>query len=522
MHFLHKKAPESKDLESISRLNFTVNYGKILTMKQAKIQAFIPWTLLILCSVCYVSLIFNQNVWMDEAFTATLIRTDMAGVISRSMKDTLPPLYNILLKLMTDLFGYSVPVMKITSVIPMIATLFLGATVVRRRHGLFAGCLFMLSLTAMPLMLYYGVEIRMYSIGFFFSTASGIYAFEVLLDSNRKNWILFTLFSVLAGYSHHFAFVCVGVIYFFLLLYYITKQRQNIRRWFLCLLATLILYLPCLLITLKQLKRVSGYFSMPEITPRLFVQYMLYPYTTGITVLSLLLLLSVICLFVRRIVLFVRKGKQNSVPDASDAEDVADTESARHMYALLCVLPYYLILLFGTVLSKIMTANIFVDRYLFFSCGLIWLFFSIEISSLPEAAIKGIRIPVRALAVIFILLIFAATFHAEWELEYGQDPSDMIAYLDSHVSSGDGLITCADSEALYWCLPFYAPALHPYDTTDHGLGALNDNTISRLWIAVDEAASLPELRDANGDMREPVYDGTFDFDRYRFSLYHTP
>ena len=133
---------------------------------------------LIILSAVFLSLIFNNNVWMDEAFTASLVHADLRTVLRQSMKDTLPPLYNILLKLMTDVFGYSVPVMKITSVIPMIATLFVGARVVRKRFGFFTALLFIMCLTFMPLMMYYGVEIRMYSLGFFFATVSGIYAYE--------------------------------------------------------------------------------------------------------------------------------------------------------------------------------------------------------------------------------------------------------------------------------------------------------------------------------------------------------
>ncbi len=425
---------------------------------------------------------------MDEAFTASLIRTDMAGVISRSMQDTLPPLYNILLKLITDVLGYSVPVMKLTSVLPMILTLVLGATVVRHRHGLMTSCIFMLCLTLMPLMLYYGVEIRMYSLGFFFATASGIYAYEVLCESCPKNWICFTLFSVLAGYSHHFAFVTVGIVYFFLLLYYIIKDRAHIRRWFLCLLVTFVLYLPCMLITIQQIVRVSGYFSMPEVTLLLFCRYMIYPYITGQRILSVLLMLSVIALLI--FALFHIK-------------------TAKHMYALLCFLPYYIVLLFGTVISHIMTANIFVDRYLFFSCGLIWLFFAIEIASLP-------KIQWQYAGLCFAVLIGIQTYRSEWQLEYGVDPSAMIAYLDENVEEGDGILTCADSEALYWCLSFYAPQAKAFVTTDTALEALKNNEIRELWIAVDEGVALPDTPTTPDPVDE------FTFDRYRIKLYHLP
>ena len=470
-------------------------------MKQARFLSWIPWILLLFCSLCYVSLIFNQNVWMDEAFTASLIRTDMSGVISRSMQDTLPPLYNILLKLMTEALGYFVPVMKLTSVIPMVCTLLLSATVVRKRHGLLTGCIWMLALTCMPLMLNFGIEIRMYSLGFFFATASGVYAYEVVCESRPKNWIMFTLFSVLAGYTHHFAFVTAGTVYFFLLLYYLIKDRAHIRRWFLCLLATAVLYLPCLLTTLKQIGRVSGYFSMPEVTFSVFLKYLIYPYITGNRILSAILGLSVVLLFVYGLY------RLKTEPSASQ------------VYALLCVLPYYIVLLFGVIVSRIMTANIFVDRYLFFACGLIWLSFAITVPLLPPLRIKEWSMKWIYPAIVIILLIGAVTYHDTWKQEYGQDPAKMIAYLDEHVNEHDGLITCADSEALYWCLWFYAPGLKLYSSVADAVDALKAGDAKTVWIAVDDAHTLSDLESEAADAITPSPAGAFSFDRYHFSLY---
>ena len=99
-------------------------------------ENIISWLLVVIGAIVYISLTFNKNVWLDEAFSASLVRTDMAGVIERSMADTLPPLYNIILKISTDIFGYSVPVMKLTSVVPMIITMIVSATVVRNPTAL--------------------------------------------------------------------------------------------------------------------------------------------------------------------------------------------------------------------------------------------------------------------------------------------------------------------------------------------------------------------------------------------------
>ena len=89
-----------------------------------KTEKTVIWTAFVLLSAVFVSLVWNNNVWMDEAFTASLVHTDFAHVISRSMADTLPPLYNIILKIMTSVFGYKLYVMKLTSEeLPLIAKL---------------------------------------------------------------------------------------------------------------------------------------------------------------------------------------------------------------------------------------------------------------------------------------------------------------------------------------------------------------------------------------------------------------
>ena len=203
-------------------------------------ENIISWLLVVIGAIVYISLTFNKNVWLDEAFSASLVRTDMAGVIERSMADTLPPLYNIILKISTDIFGYSVPVMKLTSVVPMIITMIVSATVVRKSHGFKTSALFTIALFTMPNLLFFGVEIRMYSLGFMFATIAGIYSYEVINNYSIKNLIIFSLVSALAGYSHHFAFVSVGFVFLFMLIYYFVLDRTNIKRWFYCLLITVV------------------------------------------------------------------------------------------------------------------------------------------------------------------------------------------------------------------------------------------------------------------------------------------
>ena len=463
-----------------------------------------------------ISLTFNNNVWLDEAFTATLVRTDMAGVLERSMADTLPPLYNIILKLTTDIFGYTVPVMKLTSAVPMILTMILGATVVRKRFGALTSYIFILALTVMPNMMFFGVEIRMYSLGFLFATASGIFAYEVISEPCRKNWIIFTLSSVLAGYSHHFAFVTVGFVYLFLLIHACAEQKKfNTERdrelhpiilssFAKCLFATFLLYLPCLLVTLKQFKSVSGYFSMPEVTLSVFIKYCRYPFTVGFTPLSIILSALTLILLIRLVIRLFGDHTRDDI------------------FALYCFIMFYGVLLFGTVVSKMMTANIFVDRYLFFALGLIWLFFSIEAGSLKKPLVYCI--------IMLELLTGFYSYTQAFTAEYARGTDEMTAWLDKNVSEGDSLYTLEDYEELAWCLPFYDDRLTNYETLDEAVTAAGGNNV---WVAVmngyedETAAELPkdnpgyaayasELEDAGYSLE---YENVFRFDRYMFKMF---
>lgn len=461
----------------------------------------IIFTVFVLLSAVYLSLVWNNNVWMDEAFTASLVHTDFRGVIERSMADTLPPLYNIILKLMTDIFGYSIPVMKITSVIPMLLTLLIGATVVRRRFGIRTALLFMLFITFMPLFMYYGVEIRMYSLGFFFATASGVYAYEIVCKPTYRNWAVFTVYSTLAGYSHHFAFVTVAFAYFYLLLYFIFVKRDKLKNWFLCLGATFLLYLPCLVVTLKQFSRVSGYFSMPDIDAAMFFQYCVYPYIVRVrsaSVLCALLMLSALVCFA--INMIQKKGNRTKT-----------------IFAICLFTVYYGVLLFGTVVCTVMDANIFVDRYLFFATGLLWLFAAIMLTESDNTFYA---------AVTASLIIGICSYSVEYKTEYGNSADEEIAFLRDNIREGDVYFSIGGHEEMQNCIPFYtyidkqtAELTFVYPLEEAIKESERRN--STLWITVLDGFwpddEQTRLLSENGLSMVKMAD--FEFDRYKCEMY---
>lgn len=459
-------------------------------------------------AVAYFSLIFNNNLWLDEAFSAALIRGNMKEVLEASAADTLPPLYNVLNKIMTLIFGYHPWAMKLTSVIPMILLLVLSATVIRRRFGDLTSLLFSLCICGMPCFYFYGLEIRMYSLGMFFATACGIYGIELYHNAGEEvstlrkwaNRILFLVCALGAGYTHHFAFVAVGFVFLFLLIVLAAKRR--LTEWLLYLAVTVIGYFPCLLTTLQQMKRVGGYFTMPDITPHFVMQCIKMAFTTEFTPLSLLLLtlFSLVILWgILQVVLILIREKK------------ADTELTE---GLLCFLVYPGVLIFGCLVTVVLHTNIFTDRYLVPSLALFWLGFSILASRLVRSNFVKNSTPQILLALILVLLIAtdAKTYANQFAAEYQPGVLHMMSDFDEMLRDGDAYLIRESDYQIEICFRYYFPEFQKvnWEEADSVNGQLYYLEVPGFSEYMDEISQ-------NGYLAEKVDD--YRFDRYEFTMY---
>ena len=108
-------------------------------------------------TLLYASLIFNQNVWTDEIFTLKLIQNDFAGIVEGTAADVHPPLYYFLARAALLIFGDSLQVQKLVTILPMSLTLLLGATKVRRQVSDATACFFLWTLGWLPGTMEYAV-----------------------------------------------------------------------------------------------------------------------------------------------------------------------------------------------------------------------------------------------------------------------------------------------------------------------------------------------------------------------------
>ncbi len=466
----------------------------------------------------YISLIFNNNLWVDEAFTASIIRCPLPEVWTRTASDTLPPFYNFFGKLMTTLFGYSAPVMKFASVLPMSGALLLSAFPVRRLFGSKTSFIFSLFLLAMPNFYYYAVEIRMYSWGIFSVLGAAVFATYAMKTGTRRNWGLFSFFTILSGYIHHFAFVSAGMLWLFsliLLLFPAIKSaircdstdmkdrtalslKTRLLPWFLSLLLTFVFYFPCMILTIYQIKNASSYFSMTPLTIHSFLSDLRFPFVTHFTILSALLMITAVSsIFIGLVLILARKSV-----------------SPHSLTGILFTAVFFSTLLFGYAVSIAADSSLFTARYLVPSLGVFWLGCSILIDLCIRSTAINKMIKRFLYAWIFTLTLITGivTYHSQFISEYADGVNQMTAFFDSALGPDDGYVIYENSYQIENCFRYYYPDLKKYewDTANEIKGTV-------WFFAVD--GFKKELEQAHDYGYNIQYIEHMTFDRYEFDLY---
>lgn len=265
-------------------------FDKIMQHKKAYYAVLITALTAIACT-----LMFHDNVWNDEVFTIAAVDNTWAAMQTVLINDVHPPLYYYIVKVFVLLFGFSIPVFKIASILPMVLIMVLGATIVDAYFGkesVFVPTGFILAVFCAPHMLTMAVEVRMYSWSAFFITASACLAYGIY--RNGFTWgriALFILVSLGAAYCHYFALVAVAVVYLYLFLAMFLQEKQNWKTCVIISIITIVGYLPWLMVFIQQLALVSSDYWIAPFTVKSVV-LLCFSFLPGRLLFSALLLVA--------------------------------------------------------------------------------------------------------------------------------------------------------------------------------------------------------------------------------------
>jgi len=354
--------------------------------------------------ILIVSLFYlNQYIWDDEAFTLNLVSQSYLQVINGTAIDVHPPFHYLLLKFVFDLLSFlnlsfnQIIVAKIVSITPIFLLLLFNIIVLRKKFGyLFVG-LFALCLIGMPKMLLYGFQIRMYSWALLFVTLTFYYSYLVTKEPKSiKYWSLFVIFGLFGAYTHYFALINVIVIYLLLFIYFLVKNKREIKKLIISIFASVLLYLPWGFTLINQIKSHHSSHSSPLLLNEL-ANFLLFIFSPDIhrtfgdfSIMAVFLIISYIILI---IFLFI------------------DSSSYKSKFIYLGPL-----IVVGTIfLTFLISKNNFAARYIFISLGAFWLSFALLLSK--NFSKKKIFIP------IFIVLLIVSSSNIFLFLEQQKEHS---------------------------------------------------------------------------------------------------
>ena len=224
-------------------------------LRWAGFLALVVWTLALL-RLNYWR-IYDNTFWLDENWSIRLARMPLPDMIRKTASDMHPPLYYMLAMAMNRLLGDNGPAYHLSALIPYVGILVLACTEVRRELGLGPAALLVTMMSLMPEPLYYNVEVRMYSLGAFLVLTAYLALRRILTRNRLPEWVIFSIASLGAAYTHYYALIIVAFFYLILLVPAV-RDRRFLRRMLVTWGTAVVGYVPWLGVLLKSVVSTAG------------------------------------------------------------------------------------------------------------------------------------------------------------------------------------------------------------------------------------------------------------------------
>lgn len=443
--------------------------------------------LIAVMTILYVSLVFNRNIWTDEAFTMDLVNSNsITGIIKGTAVDVHPPLYYLITYVFVTLFGTSVQVYKMVSIVPMVLTMLLGLFYIKPWFGRKTAVLYILFLNAIPCVMEYGVQVRMYSWCIFFISLAALSAYGYCRFKSKKYLLFLTMAALCACYTHNFAMISAVFIYILLGISLFFKERKFPLDWLLSGGLISVFYLPWLVVLYNQTHDRVGNYWISNIDKETILGYFSdifcsrIPYST--TMFVVLLFLGIVLLLFR-----ICYDKNEG------------------LYGIMLFLVPILTAFLGIVVSILITP-FFVARYLLPCMGLLALGLAL--------AFKNEKNYVYTFVCVFLVCMIGNSYYENYKEEYlSTNVAEFLGYMDEKL--GDNDIIIYNYETFGFIYECYFDTEQLVFLEDFDFGTEYEN----VWFI--DSCCTPWLPDATlteyGLIKE--YIDTFSIEHNEFRLY---
>lgn len=382
------------------------------------------------------ALCITNNLWYDEAYSASMVSLSWKRLVYITAVDDHSPFYYFLLKAFYHLFGGETNfwALKLMSLLFMMGYLLLGMFYVKKLFNEKISVLFMLFSITMPIMTVQAGNVRMYAVALFFMTLTGLTAYDIYLEATKRKWVIFCVASLCAVYCHTFSMFQTLFLYllFFAVLIY-QKQYQKLKGFFASGIVVAVLYSPWLLVTYHQMElRIANDPGEP-LTIYSFMDYCKEWFSALETPIGIVIFMGMaLAVFLGYYAVSWMKENHNYVPG-------------------LGVAAIALTALAGTLIS-IFINPCFLGRYAFPGFGSLALFYAVGMAQISSRQIKA-----GVLAVVIIC--FTLQYRSELILDYDSGLKIYKEFVEEQVAEED-CIMAANTHSVF--LNVYYPDLTYY------------------------------------------------------------
>lgn len=227
-------------------------------------------------SVIHILPPFNADIInYDSSYQYFLTKHSLSDIMKLLPEDYSPPLYTLLLKLWTYIFGSSLLAMRSFSILIIWGLIFLAAFPVRAAFGKRASVICMLLYTLSYVNFLLVPEIRPTVLAYFLTAACAIYMYLALFKGYHYAYICMTVFAILGMYTHNVSMLAALSFYIVSFAFtIISKQKKKTLYFFLSGVVCALSYCPWLIVVMKQFSNVKkNYWANSIISSSLVIDW---------------------------------------------------------------------------------------------------------------------------------------------------------------------------------------------------------------------------------------------------------
>lgn len=229
--------------------------NKLLTYIKNNKEYFILGIILLIAFTLRIYKISSPSLWHDELMTFYRLQGTLSDTLTTLLISPFPPLYYLLMKIWTNIFGFSELALRFPSLIFSIITIPYLYLLTKRLFNKNTALLASFIIAIFPYAINYAQEAKMYALIWFLSLASFYHFLNFIENPNKKNIILYTLFTTLMIYTLYFGFL---ILITQLICFLIYPKRKPVKEMAIVILSLLLLYLPWIKIALSNISNKSG------------------------------------------------------------------------------------------------------------------------------------------------------------------------------------------------------------------------------------------------------------------------